>query len=275
MPILQPGEIETGLIQRGQSLIVTGHAAVRIGMVDNTVTARTSFGPYQLDMPYAVHAVGTTTTTMMSGRFASTVPSMSWGELPPPGVSHFGLVHIHDVGVGGSMWYSDGARWRPVSRQIVLHSIVSDAGIFYADGGSEALVDAAVRIPGGVIRPGDSLRFTAAFAHPTIGSAARSLRYRIAATPDGLAAGADVAAMVYTSSSNINVMTDKVTAVTSTTGLRRGTNAQPGAYFGPGALVDATIPSLTEDTWIGLYAWPGADTSILLYQAALTLEVGQ
>ncbi len=102
------------------------------------------------------------------------------GNLPDPATvspgQHFFLA---SVGVGGSWWYSDGTRWRPVGGRVTLYSLPAQV-----DGVAQAAAQnlAEAKILAKTIQVGDILRVSNAVGKSgTVDSVLRAIRVSPAA----------------------------------------------------------------------------------------------
>jgi len=66
-------------------------------------------------------------------------------------------VFISDVGVGGSYWFSDGARWRPVGGRVMLHALFT--AVTSVANTNEQILDQYLA-PAGLFSAGDKVAFT-------------------------------------------------------------------------------------------------------------------
>ena len=95
----------------------------------------------------------TVTATTTSSGGVDTLPNATGPNL---GI----MAYLPGIGVGGSYWYSDGARWRPVGGSFMLHRIQAD--VTGVSGTAPQLMSSA-KIPAGLMKTGDILRVTAVF----------------------------------------------------------------------------------------------------------------
>ena len=72
-------------------------------------------------------------------------------------------IFVLDVGIGGSYWNSNGVRWRPVGHSLCLLTFNGGVNglLFDSTLNAETDVPGSVTLPGGVIQPGDNVRFLA------------------------------------------------------------------------------------------------------------------
>ena len=78
---------------------------------------------------------------------------------------------VPDVGVGGSLWYSNGTAWVPVSNPLTLAHKFSNARMDGSVGANTDVLLDSCRIPAYVLGPASALRITAAFSFSGSGSA--------------------------------------------------------------------------------------------------------
>ena len=77
---------------------------------------------------------------------------------------------VPDVGVGGSLWYSNGTAWVPVSNPLTLAHKFSNARMDGSVGANTDVLLDSCRIPAYVLGPASALRITAAFSFSGAGS---------------------------------------------------------------------------------------------------------
>lgn len=181
--------------------------------------------------------------------------------------------YVSDVGVGGSFWYSDGVRWRSVSRTLAL-SVVDPvfAGQLFGVGAAEALFGSTTLVKGGVLQPGDSLRWVSAWINPTIDSSIRFVRIRQSTTSGGVLTGNEALSIYTTSTAFNSINVDKVGTLTSNTNLRSGGNSIASGALTSVGQQSSTLASVGNDFYIGCTVTPGAGTSILMYSCAVIAE---
>ena len=111
------------------------------------------------------------------------------GNLPDPASAGSGYqVFLSGVGVGGSYWYSDGTRWRPVGGRLMLYKLQAPV-VGVATASDQLLAD--LRVPAGLLKNGDTLALTIGYGKT--GTASESATLKITASPtQGNAAGTAV-----------------------------------------------------------------------------------
>lgn len=80
----------------------------------------------------------------------------TWATLPAASAVPKWAVFVSDVGVGGSFWYSDGARWRPYQGRCMLKNLTTPI----SNNGAPKVVMDYVALPAGLLGDGDLLRVT-------------------------------------------------------------------------------------------------------------------
>ncbi len=102
----------------------------------------------------------------------------AWSKRPAAtAASGVGML-VPDVGVGGSLWYSNGTDWVPVSNPLTLAHKFSNARMDGTVGpNADVLLDSHL-IPAYVLGPASALRITAAFSFPGTGTAAKAPQVR-------------------------------------------------------------------------------------------------
>lgn len=100
-------------------------------------------------------------TTDVTGRFELFAGSFSlgsagstytWATKPLASVLT-GQIFVSDVGVGGSYWYSDGSKWRPVGGRVTLKNTISPV----TNNGSPKVILDYATLPAGLVADGDLL----------------------------------------------------------------------------------------------------------------------
>lgn len=76
----------------------------------------------------------------------------TWATKPLPSALT-GQIFISDVGIGGSYWYSDGSKWRPVGGRVTLRNTIVDVT---NNGAAKVVMDYAT-LPAGLVADGDVL----------------------------------------------------------------------------------------------------------------------
>jgi hypothetical protein len=103
------------------------------------------------------------------------IAAITWANLPTPQEFGAGYVHIPDIGAGGSLWYSDGALWRPVNGSVLLASGANSNG-FSHTGNTDETDILTWKIPGGLMGPNGALELIAAGLHS---NSANDKTYRV------------------------------------------------------------------------------------------------
>lgn len=76
----------------------------------------------------------------------------TWATKPLASVLR-GQIFISDIGVGGSYWYSDGSKWRPVGGRVTLKNTITN---IQNTGAAKVVMDYAT-LPAGLVSDGDLL----------------------------------------------------------------------------------------------------------------------
>ena len=101
-------------------------------------------------------------------------PVSAWAARPAAVAATGQAVLVPDVGVGGSLWYSNGTAWVPMSNPLILAHKFSNARMNASVGqNSDVLLD-SYTIPAYVLGPSSALRITAAFSFPGTGTASKA-----------------------------------------------------------------------------------------------------
>lgn len=105
-------------------------------------------------------------------------PAASWSARPEAAAAVGQGILVPDVGVGGSLWYSTGKTWVPVSNPLTLAHKFSNARMDASVGpNADVLLDSHT-IPAFVLGPASALRITAAFSFPGTGTASKAPQVR-------------------------------------------------------------------------------------------------
>lgn len=119
----------------------------------------------------------------------------------------------------------------------------------------------------------DNIRFMTIAQNPTIGTASRSIRLKMAASSIGVLTGDDLLQFATTSSSTNNITLEKTATLLSQTVVRTLPNgAIASSASSATAQVELTIPTIADDTYAGIVVTPSADTSWLMYAASVFVE---
>ena len=109
---------------------------------------------------------------------AAISPATAWTARPAAAAATGQGILVPDVGVGGSLWYSTGSAWMPVSNPLTLAHKFSNARMDGSVGpNADVLLDSHT-IPAFVLGPASALRITAAFSFPGTGTAAKAPQVR-------------------------------------------------------------------------------------------------
>jgi hypothetical protein len=109
---------------------------------------------------------------------ASAITASTWAARPAAAASAGQGMWVTDVGVAGSLWFSNGIAWMPVSNPLVLAHKFSNARMDASVGANaDVLLDSHL-IPAFVLGPTSALRITAAFSFPGSGSAGKAPQIR-------------------------------------------------------------------------------------------------
>lgn len=116
----------------------------------------------------------TSTSTSTTGLIATS----TWAARPAASASLGQGMWVSDVGVGGSLWFSNGVSWMPVSNPLVLAHKFSNARMDASVGGNaDVLLDSHL-IPAFLLGLASSLRITAAYSFPGSGTANKAPQIR-------------------------------------------------------------------------------------------------
>lgn len=175
-------------------------------------------------------------------------PVLTRATLPAASAVPKWCVFISDVGVGGSYWFSDGSRWRPLGGRCTLKNLVTEIS---NSAGAKIVLD-SVLLPGaGLFVDGDVIRteYTKQRAGGTsdtdatdimIGTAAATLGTSVGLTNSGLA------------TTNIEIDVRAAFRKVSATSVRPlSLTGSLGFGIGAAASVAATVPNMdTQDTYL-------------------------
>lgn len=203
--------------------------------------------------------------------------SSTWAALPDPTTVVVGDVYrVTDVGVNGSLWYSNGSKWCSVSSSIVLIAPTPvPAGQLFDVSTSEALFGSYCTIPAGVLKAGNKLRVRVDFSNPVIGSDTRSISVRMTGTLANILTGAVINGYATSNATNNVGHLDKQCIVMDNTTIKRANMGNiSGGIISTGISSDQTIPdSSANDLYAGICIAPSSGTSILVFDAALILDM--
>ena len=123
---------------------------------------------------------------------AAPVPAPSPGPTPTPAIASISAwaarpaassaagqgIFVPDVGVSGSVWYSNGTAWVPVANPLMLAHRFSNAKMDGSVGSNADVLLDSCTIPAYVLGPMSGLRITAAFSFPGTGTANKAPQVR-------------------------------------------------------------------------------------------------
>ena len=78
---------------------------------------------------------------------------LHWAARPTAASSSGMMMFVDDVGVGGSLWVSDGVRWRPDGGELCIKNLVTPI----SNSGAALTVMDSATIPAGLVQDGDIL----------------------------------------------------------------------------------------------------------------------
>ena len=108
----------------------------------------------------------------------SIAPVSGWAARPAAATAAGQGILVPDVGVGGSLWVSNGTAWAPVSNPLTLARKFSNASMDASVGpNADVLLDSHT-IPAYLLGPASGLRITAAFSFPGRGGANKAPQVR-------------------------------------------------------------------------------------------------
>lgn len=204
-------------------------------------------------------------TVMYQGPFAS---------LPPATTQAGALAAVTDLGEHGlCLLRSNGTVWRPIS-PITLVAMRSAAGQAVAAGGSDTALGTERLLPGGLVQPGDMLRFMAWATCPTADTSARVLSIAHGTAAGFNLVGTRLARFTSVSSSANDLMVDKVGMVVSNTQVVHSGSSDPGAKTNTTDLNIETVHDLSANSYIKCAALPTAGSAWTIYGMALQLIPG-
>ena len=102
----------------------------------------------------------------------------AWAARPAAAASAGQALMVADVGVGGSLWVSNGTAWAPVSNPLTLAHKFSNARMDASVGANADVLLASHTIPAYVLGPASALRITAAYSFTGTGSANKAPQVR-------------------------------------------------------------------------------------------------
>ena len=102
----------------------------------------------------------------------------AWAARPAASSAAGQGMFVPDVGVSGSVWYSNGTAWVPVANPLMLAHRFSNAKMDGSVGSNADVLLDSCTIPAYVLGPMSGLRITAAFSFPGTGSANKAPQVR-------------------------------------------------------------------------------------------------
>ena len=109
---------------------------------------------------------------------ASLSATTGWQSRPGPAAVIGQALFVPDVGIGGSLWYSVGTAWIPLSNPLTLAHKFSNARMDASVGANADVLLDSQTIPAYVLGPSSALRITAAFSFPGNGGAGKAPQVR-------------------------------------------------------------------------------------------------
>lgn len=185
------------------------------------------------------------------------------------------LAAATDLGEHGlCLLRSNGTHWRPVS-PVTLVAMRSAAGEVVAAGGSETALGSERLLPAGLVQPGDLLRFMAWATCATADTNSRVLAVRQGTTAGfTLTGGNRLARFTSVSSTNTDLMVDKVGLVVSDTQVVFAGHSDPGAKTNTTDVAIETAQDFSVDSYLRCAALPTAGSAWTIYGMALLLIPG-
>lgn len=102
----------------------------------------------------------------------------AWSARPDAVASQGSAILVPDVGVGGSLWLSNGSVWVPASNPLTLAHKFSNARMDASVGAFVDVLLDSFTIPAYVLGPASALRITAAYSFPGSGVASKAPQVR-------------------------------------------------------------------------------------------------
>lgn len=162
----------------------------------------------------------------------SRLPIYTWATKPSPVGEHGLHVYISDVGIGGgSVWYSDGLRWRAVGGKVTLLKRITATAT--SASGTEQIAEQTPIMPAGLIQTSDTIRTVLSVQKSGTGVATTtSLRLGTAGTIADTAvwALANPAAANRTFATVIELIRVDATTIRGSGLIAAGVYAQGGAF---------------------------------------------
>lgn len=227
----------SGVVIVGRGLISDSDDDVVIGNATNKIQASNQF--------YADGRIE------FNGRNLEGMQTFTFATLPSaPDYAGF-RVFVSDIGINGSVWYSNGTRWLPVGGRVVLYRSTTPITFSTA---TETLMH-QMQLPAGFLRVGDNLRYTSKLSKGgTSDVLGRNMRIGLAGTTaDTLIYQSNL----YITAANVVAYDRKDMYVKSSTLLLRGSMSAGASTYGPTnpAQPDQTIPDVSNSLYISLFAF--------------------
>lgn len=205
---------------------------------------------------------------------------LTWSQLPTSGAAFINkTVWCSDypsVNDTGAKLICDGTRWKPVTME---HTIITQywaAGLTIAAASAEAILGSVVKtVPGGAIKPGDTLVMQIVMDGVADAAAAQRLIRIRSHTTSSVTAGSVAMLYIGATTTSTGYDLDKMTRVLSNTVGRQGATGQPGAYSSASATASAAFADLSATSYMGITVTNNCDTETLtMYHASLSVRFG-
>ena len=243
----------TGTLDYVRQLYTSGYATVNdVAVFDDDSTPQDSrvatVSKGRIPVEAELDAVTGWISLLIGGQSLGVGGTYTWATKPLPSALT-GQIYISDIGVGGSYWYSDGSKWRPVGGRVTLKNTLTDV----TNATVQKVVLDYATLPAGLVSDGDVLAVS--FVKERTGGTSDTDTTdlcvgTVAATP-GTSVGLNTAVLATTQiqfAANWSVRretptTVRPTSMTGSTGVGGGVNAN----------VVATIPNMdTQTTYLQL-----------------------
>ena len=147
----------TGTLDYVRQLYTSGYATVNdVAVFDDDSTPQDSrvatVSKGRIPVEAELDAVTGGISLLIGGQSLGVGGTYTWATKPLPSALT-GQIYISDIGVGGSYWYSDGSKWRPVGGRVTLKNTLVDVT---NNGAAKVVMDYAT-IPAGLVADGDLL----------------------------------------------------------------------------------------------------------------------
>lgn len=179
----------------------------------------------------------------VGGQLLGIGSAYTWQTKPAPSALT-GQIYISDIGIGGSYWYSDGSKWRPVGGRVTLRNALT---VISNSGAAKVVMDYAT-LPAGLFADGDLIHIhvvkdrTGGTADTETTDICIGTASTTVGTSVGLGTGVLATTQVqFTSNWSVKKQTPTTvmpTAMTGSTGVGGGTAVN----------VIATVPNMDEQT---------------------------